>query len=69
MQAQMRRSGSIPGILADKFDAVSVRNAIYDRVTSVRGDNWQQIVNQFRTFMIWEYEGMAGPQGTANAVP
>lgn len=58
---RIKRSGAIPGILVDQFDAQSVRNAIYARVTSVRGGTWQQIVDQLRTFMLWEYEGMAHP--------
>ena len=55
-----RRSGSNPGILVDKFDASSVRQAIFNRVVSVEGHDWDQIVAQLRTFMLWEYEGMSG---------
>ena len=56
----VKRTGRIPGIIVDQFDADSVRKAIYDRVASIEGHTWEQIVEQLRAFMLWEYEGMAG---------
>ena len=56
-----RRTGSVPGIIVDRFDAPTVRKAIYDRVTAIKGHTWEQIVDQLREIMEWEYEGMAGP--------
>ena len=56
-----KRSGSVPGILVDRFDAQSVRDAVHDRVNSIEAHSWDQIVDELRTFMRWEYEGMAGP--------
>jgi len=55
-----KRSGSVPGILVDRFDAQSVHDAVHDRVNSIKAHSWDQIVNELRTFMRWEYEGMAG---------
>lgn len=55
-----KQTGSIPGIIVDQFDAASVRNAINDRIVSVRAHTWEQIVDELRKFMQWEYEGMAG---------
>ncbi len=55
-----RRSGSIPGILVDRFDAKSVHIAAHDRIQSIEAHSWNQIVDECRTFMRWEYEGMAG---------
>lgn len=57
---RIKRTGNVPGILVDYFDAATVRKAIVDRVTSVKGNTWEQIIDQLREFMHWEYEGMAG---------
>ena len=57
---RVKRTGCVPGIIVDHFDADSVHQAIHDRVASVTGHSWHQIVNQLRKFMVWEYEGMAG---------
>ena len=58
--ARARHSGATPGILVDRFDADSVHAAIHDRVGAITGHSWGQIVDQLRSFMRWEYEGMAG---------
>lgn len=58
---RIKRDGIVPGILVDQFDAATVEQAIRDRVNSVSADSWQQLVDQLRQFMHWEYEGMAGP--------
>ncbi len=52
--------GAIPGILVDRFDAQSVHNAVHVRICSIEVHTWDQIVDECRTFMHWEYEGMAG---------
>jgi hypothetical protein len=57
---RVKRSGDVPGILVDRFDAKNVRKAIYDRIESIEGCSWDQIVEQLRKFMRWEYEGMSG---------
>ena len=57
---RVKRSGEIPGILVDQFDAESVRAAIYERIESIEGCTWEQIVEKLRRFMRWEFEGMAG---------
>ncbi len=57
---RIMRSGKRPGILVDQFDAMTVRNAIYDRVESIEANTWEHIVEQLRKFMQWEYEGMGG---------
>jgi hypothetical protein len=57
---RLKRMREVPGILIDRFDAESVRKAIYGRIESIEGCSWEQIVEQLRTFMRWEYEGMAG---------
>ena len=56
---RIKRSGSVPGILVDRFDADTVSKAVRERVESIEG-SWEQIVDQLRRFMRWEYEGMAG---------
>jgi hypothetical protein len=57
---RIKRTGAIPGILVDYFDAATVRNAVHVRIESVKGSSWDEIVAQLRKFMRWEYEGMAG---------
>ncbi|MEZ6116800.1 MAG: Imm8 family immunity protein [Pirellulaceae bacterium] len=57
---RIKRDGFVPGILVDQFDAATVEKVIRDRVESVRGHSWDEVVNQLRDFMRWEYEGMAG---------
>lgn len=57
---RIKRGGNVPGILVDRFDAATVEKGIRDRVASICGHNWEQIVDQLREFMHWEYEGMAG---------
>jgi hypothetical protein len=56
--SRLRQAGMEPGILVDNFDAATVRKAIVDRVSSVSADTWEQIVDELRKFMHWEYEGM-----------
>jgi len=53
-------SGSVPGILVDRFDAQSIQTAVHDRVTAIKAHTWDQFVDELRTFMRWEYDGMAG---------
>ena len=53
-------AGAIPGILVDRFDAQSVRDAVHARIDSIVVHTWDQIVNECRAFMHWEYDGMAG---------
>ncbi len=55
---RVQRSGSTPGIIVDQFDATSVRSAIIDRIESIKAYSWDQVVDQLRLFMHWEYEGM-----------
>ena len=55
-----KRAGDVPGILVDRFESESIRRAIHDRIAAVTGHTWDQIVDQCRAFMRWEYEGMAG---------
>lgn len=57
---RIKRTGFMPGILVDQFDSETVDKAIRDRVHSIHGHSWEQIVDQLREFMRWEYEGMAG---------
>ena len=57
---RIKRSGSVPGILVDQFDADTVVRAIHDRVSGVNGHTWEQLLAELRTFMLWEYDGMAG---------
>lgn len=57
---RVKRSGEMPGILVDYFNAVNVRKAICDQIEAIEGSSWETIVEQLRTFMKWEYEGMTG---------
>ena len=56
-----KRSGSIQGLLVNRFNAQSVHNAIHDRINSIEAYAWNQFVDECRTFMKWEYEGKGGP--------
>jgi Immunity protein 8 len=58
--ARIKQEGFIPVILVDQFDAATVEQAIRERVTSIRAYSWDQLVDQLRAFMRWEYEGMSG---------
>jgi hypothetical protein len=53
-----RRSGSVPGIIVDRFDAETIRKAVTDTLQCIREDSWDGIVARLRKFMVWEYEGM-----------
>ncbi len=57
---RIKRDKFVPGIMVDQFDAATVEKAIRDRVESVCGQSWEELVDQLRVFMQWEYEGMAG---------
>lgn len=56
---RVRDTGNMPGILVDRFDAPSVKKAIHERVSSLKGHAWFQMVDQLRQFTIWEYEGLS----------
>lgn len=56
---RFRHAGASPGIVIERFDAASVRQAIHARIESIEGATWDDIVQELRTFMCWEYEGMA----------
>ncbi len=55
-----KQSGFVPGILVDRFDAERVEAAVHDRVAATSAPTWDLLVEQLRSFMRWEYEGMAG---------
>ena len=58
--SRAKSDGRTPGILVDRFDAKSVHDAVHNRIQSIEAHSWDQIVDECRTFMHWEYEGMAG---------
>ena len=58
--SRVKLAGSTAGIIVDRFDAETVGTAIHERVNSIKAHAWHQIVDELRTFMLWEYEGMAG---------
>ena len=51
--------GVTPGIVVERFDAQSIQNAVHQRIHSIAAHSWPQIIDECRTFMQWEYEGMA----------
>ncbi|MEI7461655.1 MAG: Imm8 family immunity protein [Pirellula sp.] len=53
-----RRSGSVPGIIVDRFDAETIRKAVTDTVQCIQEDSWDRTIERLCEFMIWEYEGM-----------
>lgn len=55
-----KQAGCVPGVLVDRFDAASVQAAVKEKVVSIQASTWEQLVDQLRTFMRWEYEGMSG---------
>ena len=55
-----KAAGSRPGIIVDRFDATSVRDAVFQRVESIEARDWEALVEELRAFMLWEYEGMSG---------
>ena len=55
---RLKQQGDRPGILVDHYNAETVRQAIIDKVESLKGNHYQELIDQLRTFMHWEYEGM-----------
>ena len=55
---RLKVMGYRPGILVDHYDAESVERAIVERVASIKGHHYMDLVDQLRGIMQWEYEGM-----------
>lgn len=51
-------AGEFQGILVDRFDADEIQRVLRDRIASIRCHTWNDIVEELRTFSLWEYEGM-----------
>lgn len=59
--ARLKQSGSIPGLIVNRFEPQVVLDAIRNHVASLKGHAWFQFVDQLRKTMHWEYEGMCNP--------
>lgn len=55
---RMKRLDERPGILVDHYDPETVERAIIEKVTALKGNDYQDVIDQLRKFMHWEYEGM-----------
>ncbi|WP_254507514.1 Imm8 family immunity protein [Anatilimnocola floriformis] len=49
------------GILVEQFTAEVVERTLREYVEGLKGNDWQQILDQLRKVMHWEYEGMYPP--------
>jgi hypothetical protein len=50
----------LQGIIVESFEPEIIVRALHEYVSSVTGNNWSEIVSQFRRSMFWEYEGKWG---------
>jgi hypothetical protein len=46
------------GILVDTFEPAVIEQTLRTYVESLHGVDWQDLVDQLRRVMLWEYEGM-----------
>jgi len=53
-----QHAGSVSGLIIGRFDAGTIKAALTEKISSIQGHTWEEIVDQLRTFMHWEYEGM-----------
>ena len=49
--------GRFQGIIVESFEPEIIVNTLHEFVSSVTGNNWSEIVDQFRRAMFWENEG------------
>jgi hypothetical protein len=49
------------GILVESFERTVIENTLREFVQSRNGIDWQDLVDQLRTVMDWEYDGMGQP--------
>lgn len=52
--------GGFRGLLVDYFEPEEIRRKLNEFVSFITAPTWQQIVDQLRQVMHWEYEGMGG---------
>jgi hypothetical protein len=55
--------GRFRGIIVETFEPEVIAQTLRDHVASVQGLTWQELIDQLRQTMHWEYEGM-GPGRT-----
>jgi hypothetical protein len=48
------------GIIVESFQPAVIIQTLQEYVASLKGLSWQELVDQLRQTMLWEYEGM-GP--------
>ena|SRR6267378_3145967 len=49
--------GRFQGIIVESFEPEIIVRILHEYVSSVTGNNWSELVSQFRRSMFWEYEG------------
>src|SRR5262245_40282220 len=56
-------AGRFRGIIVESFEPEVIAQTLRDHVASLQGLTWQDLIDQLRRTMHWEYEGM-GPGRT-----
>jgi hypothetical protein len=54
------KSGAFRGLVVNTFEPAVVAQTLRDQISSLQALTWQDLVDQLRRTMLWEYEGM-GP--------
>jgi hypothetical protein len=65
-------SGAFRGLIVNTFEPSVIAQTIRDQIAGLQAHTWQDLVDQLRRTMPWEYEGMGSayaPQETPNAPP
>jgi Immunity protein 8 len=63
-------SGAFRGLVVNTFEPAVIAQTLRDHIASLQALTWQDLVDQFRRTMFWEYEGMgpaSDPQQTPHA--
>lgn len=53
-----KHNSSVPGLIVDRFNANTIKLALTHKISSIQANSWEEIVDQLRAFMHWEYEGI-----------
>jgi Immunity protein 8 len=56
------KRGKFRGLVVDSFEPEVIRQRLTELVSSTTGHTWEDIVEQLRLTMHWEYEGMGEPR-------
>src|SRR5262245_18708298 len=65
-------SGTFRGLIVESFEPSVIVQTLRDHIASVQARTWDDLVDQLRRTMLWEYEGMGparDPQETPHVPP